>query len=251
MRAVQLCFATTQGGRTLVRIAVGRIVPQLGIDVEIKTRSGPRVMAPASQWCWFPIVEVLIDDCYHLAELAADLQMDTPIVVDIGAHVGAFSVGCALSVPTAKVIAYEPSVQRCEYLRRNVEVNGLAGRVSVVRAAVTGSSGMAELTSTGVVQAVSAGDSGERVATVSLDEIIQQVGNRVDLLKMDSEGSEYDIVFSAAPASLAAVQAVVLETHPAPADARVRLFETLRQSGPSERWRQGDSSVTVSYLTRS
>src|SRR5215210_3800112 len=55
---------------------------------------GVAVNAPASPGAIFPIYEVFAEDVYRLDWFTSDLG-DTPGVLDIGAHVGAFSLAIA------------------------------------------------------------------------------------------------------------------------------------------------------------
>ena len=54
------------------------------------------------------------------------------------------------------------------------------------------------------------------VPCVSLAEAFATAGDRIDLLKMDAEGAEYDIVLNSAPETWSGVRRVVMEYHPLP-----------------------------------
>jgi len=56
-------------------------------------------------------------------------------------------------------------------------------------------------------------------------------------VKMDCEGSEYDIVASASAAVLLRIDRLVLEYHPAPPEQVAELFARLAEVGLVERWR--------------
>jgi len=130
------------------------------------------------------------------------------VVVDIGAHIGSFSV-LAAAGGARRVLAFEAGGDNFNYLRRNC-----AGwpNVECTRAAVW-ASGTADTALTWSPPCLSANTGGgtvlncaevaglaissqqqERVTVIGLDTIIDSVGV-IDLLKIDAEGSEYPILF--------------------------------------------------------
>jgi FkbM family methyltransferase len=240
--SVKVCRTMYHGGIILARLAVGFLVPKLAGDVMFASKDRLRLAAPARDWVWLPIVEVVVDDCYRLQELASELRGTACRVLDIGAHVGSFTVALAKAVPGAKVTAFEPSADRAAYLRRNVAGNGLEDRVAVVQAAVGGRAGRdmliggqtllgSELVS-GSVEA-----DGDVVDVVGFDDVMRSIDGPVDLLKMDCEGGEYGIVASTSAATLRRIDRLVLEYHPAPPAQVAQLFATLAEAGLVERWR--------------
>jgi len=181
-----------------------------------------------------------MDDCYELRELASELRGTACRVLDIGAHVGSFTVALASAVPGAEVTAFEPSADRVSYLQQNVATNGLADRVTVVQAAVGGQAGRAMLIGGGGGGAVVAGSAeadGDVVDVVGFEDVMNSIDGPVDLVKMDCEGGEYDIVASASESALRRIDRLVLEYHPAPPEQVTQLFATLAEAGLVECWR--------------
>lgn len=141
-------------------------------------------------------------------------------VLDLGAHKGTFAVRAARR-GAARVLAVEPEPRNVALLRRNVERNA-PGVVEVLEGAVAGSAGTGVLRTsdspTGHVLAPG-GDVGAgavEVRLVTLPELVAQVGGRVDLLKVDVEGGEFE-AFEATPADVwAQVDRVSMEYHGAP-----------------------------------
>src|SRR5690606_685934 len=87
--------------------------------------------------------EQYAEDGYRLEWFLGRLR-DRPLhALDVGAHVGTFACHLAEVHPTATVTCFEPSAGTAEYLRRNIEANGLADRLDVVEAALTGETGTA------------------------------------------------------------------------------------------------------------
>lgn len=147
------------------------------------------------------------------------------IVIDIGAQCGMFTLAAASR--GARVFAYEPLPENYDLLLANVRRSGFADAVSARNVAVAGQTGHTDLY-------VAAGDTGgatvrpechgwspdrpglERrsVPCLSLHDIFQQSDiPHCDLLKMDCEGSEYDILAASQMEDLAKIGAIILEYH--------------------------------------
>lgn len=76
----------------------------------------------------------------YLSDLIA--RMDTPFqFIDIGANQGLYSVLAAKNPLCRHVYAFEPVPDTAALLRKNLLLNGIADRVTVVEAAVSGRSG--------------------------------------------------------------------------------------------------------------
>lgn len=125
------------------------------------------------------------------------------VVLDVGAHVGAFSLplGRRLAqLGAGRVIAVEAASATADRLRAHLAANGLDDRVSVLQSALTAEDTQIELRGdplfgTGDVAVTSTFGTGEVVETVtgrSLDRWVAEHGlDRLDVVKMDIEGAEH------------------------------------------------------------
>ncbi len=139
-------------------------------------------------------------------------------VVDIGAHIGAFSVRAAGLAHRGHVYAYEPSSNNFDMLTANRLLNNL-DNLYIEKSAVSGRQGQMTLyTPAGnpimgsLLQSASAHTESVNVTTMT-DIVAQRRIARIDLLKMDVEGAEYDILFNCPDETLAKIQRVVMEYH--------------------------------------
>ncbi len=136
-------------------------------------------------------------------------------VVDIGANIGGFSILAARR--GARVIAFEPFPANFAALERNVQRNGLD--TTLVQAAVADTERTSEMfipddgSFTGRYSLhPGRGRRTIRVACLSLDDVVDRYGlPRIDLLKLDCQGSEYEILFSSSAETLARTRAVIIE----------------------------------------
>lgn len=131
-------------------------------------------------------------------------------IVDIGAHVGSFTVLCHQYWPSAKIVAVEPHPDSFELLQRNSE-HIPADQLLPINAAVTKQSGKKLLSSPVSHSRVSEyvpdvwddlaprhRDFGIEVPGVTTEDLWQRIVEfgitEIDLLKLDCEGAEYLIL---------------------------------------------------------
>lgn len=143
-------------------------------------------------------------------------------VLDLGAHIGLFSVQLARSVgPSGRVISFEPAPRTAAVLRETIRCNGLASVVSVRQAAMAGRRGEIELFETGddcsnasgLVRTDRTRDS-VRVAATTLDDLVDDEQLTVAVVKMDIEGAELEAL-EGAPVLLSHQRpAMAIEVHP-------------------------------------
>jgi FkbM family methyltransferase len=122
--------------------------------------------------------------------------------VDVGANFGLHTIFGARQVgDTGQVIAIEPVPGNYRLLRRNIELNGMRGRVRIVTKAATESPGM-RLSLHGVGEGVSVAASLRsrdavggtlEVETTTLDQSLEDQA-AVRLVKIDVEGAEHLVI---------------------------------------------------------
>lgn len=119
------------------------------------------------------------------------------IVLDIGAHVGYFTLLAASNVEAAgKVFAFEPDERHVKLLQRNVQAND-ASNVTVIPRAVSDTTGRCKLRVNSCSPEVS-------LETVRLDDFFPPGQRRVDFVKMDIDGAE--------PVALAGMEGLLSES---------------------------------------
>ncbi len=164
------------------------------------------------------IAEVVDHDCYQLKKLEWEPHRDH-IIVDIGANVGVTALVLA-QIPGARVTCYEPDPENCALLRDNLQRNGLRN-VSVREAAVAGKEGKLQFQphteSTGGFLAAGGTASGAHTLTVeavTLDRVLEESATgRIDLLKCDCEGGEYEVLNRLTPELAAHIRNLTIEVH--------------------------------------
>lgn len=162
---------------------------------------------------------ILRDDEYAIWKLSLP---EHAVVFDIGANIGTFCIGIHHRFPSARITAYEPHPDNFRMLSMNAPFATLIQKAATEK---TGTVHLEDSTNDFVqLQVVSSG--GIKVASQSLDDILKEVP-RVDLLKIDIEGSEYGLLNAASPETLAKVQRIVMELHMVPNFDEVAWAESL------------------------
>jgi len=143
-------------------------------------------------------------------------------VLDIGAHLGLFTVVMARCVaPSGQVFSFEPSADTRLALVKTVKLNCCQHLVSVRPEAVSSASGQALFycAETPVCNSNSlvAGESaafGTTVQTVSVDDFVSAHRLKVACIKIDAEGSEIEILRGARRTMEQCRPALAVEIHP-------------------------------------
>lgn len=142
------------------------------------------------------------------------------VIIDVGANIGCFSIECAKLFKDCQIYAYEPFKESYKICQINLKINDL-DRVKVCCAAITKSSGFAELgIYDGQFEANSIGkiwgrpSRSTQVKTFNLNTIFSD--NKIkycDLLKLDCEGSEYEILENLDNKIFAKIGSIIMEYH--------------------------------------
>lgn len=162
--------------------------------------------------------EVWEEDIYPLA--GVDLARGER-VIDIGAQIGSFSLLAASR--GARVLAFEPSTLNQGVLRRNVALNALEERIEVQPAAIYRPGASTHTlyhtyTNLGGHSLLGWVGPATRVECLSLDEVFERFGiEDCRVLKLDVEGAECPILYSASRETLGRIGLLFAEVidHPA------------------------------------
>lgn len=224
-------------------------------EVRYRLRNGVRLTAAPGPHDVKIINEIWLDEDY-----AAPGFIPTSgwTIVDFGANKGFFATWALTMAPDARIHCFEPDPRNVAALRSNLQpfggsadvhevaVGSQAGSLTLFRLA--GRAGQASVFRS---RAQSRGSVVAEIAVpvVAVGDLLPPLG-RIDLLKVDVEGAEYDILLDTPPAALAQVQRVVMEADevdPAkPSRAVGNLLDHLRGLGFSV----AGQRRTVHFLSR-
>lgn len=142
------------------------------------------------------------------------------VIIDIGAHVGFFTIYAAKQASEGKIYAFEPASTSFVLLKRNVEMNKLSN-VITENYAVLKNSGTATLfvDKNFAIGNTMFGEGSphlekEIVTTISIRDMFNKYQiKRVDLLKLDCEGAEFEIILNLTKNELEKIVKISAEIH--------------------------------------
>lgn len=207
-------------------------------------------------------------DLYTVAEIFRERQYAlarplpaSPVIVDAGANIGVATTWFRLLHPDAMIVAIEPVEENHGWLLRNLQDDPRAVAVRAALGNATGQAVMA-LATHGAEHAVGGKPGAPHTESVPLrrldDVLAEQHLDRVDLLKLDVEGSEVAALEGLGD-HLQCVGAIVAEVHERQIDVaafhalveasgfevvRRRYYREGRESGvhTMEAWRRRDAT---------
>lgn len=159
-------------------------------------------------------VEGLVED-YIVPGFGID-KKDT--IIDIGAHVGRFSVYTAFHAKDGTVYAFEPDPRNIAKLEENIKINNLHN-LHYFDTVVNGTGGsvkfyLSKNSAENSLYESKRVSSSQEVKGITLVDIFKN--NNIEtcnFLKLDCEGAEYDILFSLPPSYFSKIDKIVLEYH--------------------------------------
>ncbi|MEV8504794.1 FkbM family methyltransferase [Actinoplanes sp. NPDC051475] len=198
--------------------------------------------------------EIFQDDTYARWKLP-----DAPVVLDVGAGIGLFTLFIKRRHPRARVIAIEPAPQNAALLRRNMELHGLTG--VTVHEVCLGARGVpaapftffAEMPANSTrypeqydlqreltARQFGADQAARMFAPTLLSVPVEPLSGLlrrdhprpgpVDLVKIDVEGAERDVLAGIEPGDWARLRSMLVETS-GHDGARAAVEEALRRHG--------------------
>ena len=191
-----------------------------------KLRNGMKFIIRSNSFDTRMIKEVYIHKPYHRLKINKG-----DVVVDIGAHIGTFSIMAGHKTgELGKVYAYEPVPNTFDILKRNIYINSLQNIVHPYKLGISDKTGVKEFyifkkddkplfhsssfyqEQSGVISA-SIGEKIE-VECITLEDIFESNGlDRIDVLKMDCEGEEYNLLFGTSNKYLKRISRMCIEYH--------------------------------------
>lgn len=181
------------------------------------------------------LLEFFLHDPYKIVK--SDIIKNSDVIVDIGANIGVFSVFA--SKKAKMVYAIEPMPDNYLSLKKNIELNTISN-CKLFEAAISKSDGFASLeisedTAFHTLVGLNPNQSTKKkidVVTFSLDSFIEKNKiSKIDILKLDCEGSEYEILFNTSENTFKIIDRIVMECHPIPNYGQKDLEELFKRMG--------------------
>lgn len=168
-----------------------------------------------------PYKEIFGDAIYELDPRFAAKRGD--VVIDVGAHIGFYTLRQGLHMGAGKIYAFEPNPDTFSRLKRNIAANDLGEIVVAENVAVAAREGtvilrISEGSSEGntIMKAGTVAEYGREIEIRSrtLDAIVRDRAlKNITILKIDAEGAEVEILKGGMRHALALAEKIEIETH--------------------------------------
>lgn len=167
------------------------------------------------------------------------LRGDEETILDLGGNIGLFALYAAAKAPKARIHSFEPSRTTGQRYEKLMERNGLTQRVSLHPWALSDHEGSIRMAGEDVASAQKrvmvegdAAGAGEEVRCRPLGTVVDELGlDRIDLMKVDIEGSEFQVLHNTPIEVLRKVRRMELETHRNRTAGEYRREELLKYLG--------------------
>jgi FkbM family methyltransferase len=159
-------------------------------------------------------------------------------VLDFGAHIGLFAAMASKAVGSSGIVyAFEPSPSTNQLLQKTVKINNASGIIKTFQKAVGGSvgkttffvsDGQADNANSLVNYKEDRPFHGIEIEVTTIDEFVkEQQLTKVDFIKIDVEGAEYDALKGAAETFKKFKPKSILAIHPEPVKAKSDSLEAI------------------------
>jgi len=169
------------------------------------------------------IYEIWKKNCYKVNKKDF-VEREGNIIIDIGAHIGIFSVLCSFIKQDALILSFEPDLENFSLLKKNIILNKSENNIKPFPICVSGSDTMKILykSKKSIGHTITPNEfiikneiqASHKVPCITLEQIF--TGEKIklcDFLKIDCEGSEYDILLNTPSEIFKKIKKISLEYH--------------------------------------
>lgn len=195
-------------------------------SVVFETKNGLKIMLRPNSTDLMALTHVWLIGEYSKNDFSIN---ETDVVIDVGAHIGLFSLFASQFSTKGKIFAFEPVKENFVILKSNVEINNFTN-IKYENCAISKSTSK-------IILYQSNDESGHskfiqtdkpiKVDSKSLNDFFKENNVKTcNLLKLDCEGSEYEIIDSLDDEYFDIIEKMIIEYHLA--DSNPELLEKLK-----------------------
>ena len=219
-----------------------KITPR-GKILKIKLDNGLQFFFRAQTMDRTVLKEVFTKEAYYKEGFEIK-ESDT--VIDIGGHIGVMAIYAASLAKKGRVIVLEPFLDNYELLQSNVKLNGINNIIAenkaigkedgsfrfYIRPGKLKKGEVAYNSGGHSFHLIKDSESFVDVPTLSFDSLVNQFKlDKIDFLKLDCEGAEFDILYNASEESIAKISKIAMECHPFENNTMEGMMNFLQQHG--------------------
>lgn len=134
---------------------------------------------------------------YHEMNYFYNLIDSTDIVIDVGVHMGDYSLLAASKITSGKVLSFEPSKEALRVFRENILINKYENRIEVYPVVASDKQGSVSFVDSNISEvshisfSLKSTKNKNKVKSLPVDSIIQSQGiSKIKVVKIDVEGAE-------------------------------------------------------------
>ncbi len=187
--------------------------------IRFRTRNG--IVFEVPERLYHEFKEIFFECAYTIGQ-QKEITECRPVIIDIGANVGFFSIFALSRFPDATIYAYEPIPANFRQLERNCHINA-DKTIHCYNQAVCRQRGTITIyvdqtdsfsTSATILPGTAGNPTSIEVPCLRLQDIFddRQI-EQCHFLKLDCEGAEYDILYSTPPSYLQRIDQMAIEVH--------------------------------------
>lgn len=196
------------------------------------------------------IYEIWFDDIYGMAGLELN-RKGAPVIIDIGANIGAFTALARETHTDAKIYSFEPQPENAAMFEQHIFPDN---DTRLYRSAVYGTNRPSGLINhipgnMGAWSTTAEPQENQRLDTVCFRHFLKTL-DRVDILKLDCEGSEEDILLSLTEAELRKIKYIVGEFHPTLIQHDIGVLQRHLSKTHEGSWKQMFDEIGIFRLER-
>ena len=194
--------------------------------VIFETKEGIKIMIRVNSTDIMALTHVWLIEEYSKYDFKIE---KTDTVIDVGAHIGLFSLHTSQICKNGKIYAFEPMIENYDILKSNIQLNNFSN-IKAENCAISNSSSKITIyqnnDESGHSKFIETNNPIE-VNSKSLNEIFNDEKiEKCDLLKLDCEGSEYEIIDSLEDKNFEKIEKMIIEYHLA--DSHPELLNKLK-----------------------
>ena len=144
------------------------------------------------------LIHLLLEAERDVLKLSKVLVKEDSVIIDVGAYRGGYTIRFAKKAIKGKVIAIEPNSENYKFLLLNIYYNNVKNVIvykTIAYSHRTKIKFFENKDAPAMSRIVTNNSNSIEIEAITLDEITKSIGlKKIDLIKIDTEGSEYEIL---------------------------------------------------------